>query len=69
MPLAGLGGAAAEAEAGAGYEGVPDDPDELGNERPPSQEALARARPRFARKLECWRGSHDFVQSILVSSS
>ena len=22
--------------------------------------------PRFARKLECWRGSHDFVQSILM---
>ena len=27
---------------------------------------LARARPRFARKLECWTGSHDFVQSILM---
>jgi WD40 repeat protein len=58
---------------GEEYGGMPGDPfamavhqAETGNERPLSQVLLARARPRFARKLECWTGSHDFVQSILM---
>ena len=58
---------------GEEYGGMPVDPfamavdqDENGNERPLSQVLLARARPRFARKLECWTGSHHFVQSILM---
>ena len=29
-------------------------------------EAALAARPRFARRLECWTGSQDFVQSVLM---